>query len=85
MCRDCKKPIYTDGEDFWKWDPESKLFRLVDYTGQFYPSETHPGSTEQTLVVRVPDIRLAKETDIVWRTVNMILQGLQLAQWIPKH
>lgn len=83
-CKNCSKPIFTDGEDYWRWDQGSELFRLVDYNGGFYPLETHPGATEPQLVANIKGLRLAKETDIVWRTVNMILQGLQLAQWLPK-
>jgi hypothetical protein len=76
-CKNCQRPIFTDGEDFWKWDEESGLFRTVDYTNEFYPIDTHPGITEQQLVVYVgKDLRLATEADIIWRTVNMVLEGL---------
>lgn len=78
-CKNCqgKRAVFTDGEDFWRWDEEIKLFRIVDYSGNFYPVETHPGTTEQELVAYVgTGLRLATEGDIIWRTVNMIFQRL---------
>jgi hypothetical protein len=76
-CKNCQRPIFTDGEDFWKWDPESELYRIVDFKGDFYPLESHPAISEQRLLVSLKNgMQLATEADILWRTVNMILTGL---------
>lgn len=81
-CKGCqdKRPIYTDGEDFWKWDPESNLFRVVDHFGEFYALDIFPGVTEPQLVYAFKEsLYLATEADIIWRTTRMILTGLMQA------
>lgn len=75
-CKD-KRPIFTDGADFWKWDPSTELYRMVDFSGGFYSNLTHPGATEQRLVGM--RLMLATEIDIIWRTVHMIVGGLTQA------
>lgn len=88
-CKDCMQSqqaqlVYTDGEDFWKWDQETELFRLVNFDGEFYPLDTHPGLQQASLVGYIgKDLVLAKETDIVWRTVRMVLMGLREGNWMP--
>lgn len=86
-CAGCggRKPIYTDGEDFFKWDPEHQLYRAVNYKGDFYPIDTHPGATEQQLVAafglhgsgKGPAVlRVATEYDILWRTFSLVIDVL---------
>ncbi len=78
-CAGCggRKPIYTDGEDFFKWDPNTQLYRVVDFNGEFYPINTHPGCTEVQLVrhFREQEVTLqaATEHDIMWRTLRVLL------------
>lgn len=79
-------PIYTDGEDFFRWDPESQLYRTVDYNGFFYPIDTHPGCTEVQLVRFYREnssdgkgdsaLKVATEYDIMWRTLRLLVTRL---------
>jgi hypothetical protein len=83
-CKNCRHAIFTDGEDFWKWDHESSQYRMVDFSGVFYPLETHPSTTEQQLVAYIGGkLRLSSDVEIVWRTVNLIFSGLLAAGWLP--
>lgn len=84
-CAGCggRKPIYTDGEDFFKWDPERQLYRAVDFKGGFYPIDTHPGATEQQLIRHFAStdgmsskLRVATEHDILWRTFALVVDVL---------
>lgn len=82
-CKGCKgaKPIYSDGEDFWRFDPELDLYRMVNFHGGFYPTTTHPATTEQQLVVHFGDaLSVATELDIMWRTLNLVVDALTAAQ-----
>lgn len=83
-CKNCqdRRHVFTDGEDFWRYDHDSELFRMVDYDGVFYPIHTHPGATEQQLAIAMgPLLKLATEADIIWRTVRLILLGLTQGDW----
>lgn len=74
------RPIYTDGDDFWKWDPQTEQYRVVDFYGQFYPLNTHPGTTEQKLVEFLDGKAwLATENDIIWRSVRLIYGAVTIA------
>lgn len=81
-CAGCggRKPIYTDGEDFFKWDAERNLYRAVTYKGDFYPIDTHPGATEVQLVryhrEHGKELRVATEHDILWRTFALVVDVL---------
>lgn len=76
-CKNCGKPVFTDSEDFWRFDPDIEKYRMVDYKGDFYPLDTHPATTEQRLVEYYGDkIKLAKETDIMWRTLALVVDAL---------
>lgn len=76
-CKNCRTVIFTDEEDFWKWDEGTERFRMVDYTGEFYPLDSHPGTTQALLVQHIGEkLRLVSEADIIWRTVRLILEGL---------
>jgi hypothetical protein len=78
-CAGCggRKPIYTDGEDFFKWDPERQLYRSVSHKGDFHPIVTHPGATEVQLVRHFREqgvtLQVATEHDIMWRTLSLLL------------
>lgn len=77
------KPIFTDGDDFWKWDPETEQYRVVDYYGSFYPLHTHPGATEQGLVeVFGSKLYLGTEQDIIWRTIRLMWGALLMANML---
>lgn len=81
-CAGCggRRPVYTDGEEFFKWDPERQLYRIVNYKGDFYPIDTHPGTTEVQLVKfyreRGKELSVATEHDILWRTFALIIDCL---------
>jgi hypothetical protein len=83
-CKGCGdgKPIYTDGEDFFKWDPERQLYRAVSFKGDFYPIDTHPGCTEVQLVrlyrtnPEMGELKVATEHDILWRTFALVVDVL---------
>jgi hypothetical protein len=84
-CRGCGggKPIYTDGEDFFKWDPERQLYRSVNHKGDFHPIDTHPGCTEVQLMKTFGSVdgmsntlRVATEHDILWRTFALVIDCL---------
>lgn len=85
-CAGCggRKPIYTDGEDFFKWDGHTQLYRTVDYNGQFYSILTHPGFTEAQLIKHFgavdgmsSQLRVATEFDIIWRSLALLMDVAQ--------
>lgn len=84
-CAGCggRRPIYTDGEFFFKWDEKSQLYRAVSFKGDFYPLDTHPGCTEQQLIKHYgavdgmsSKLKVATEHDILWRTFALIVDVL---------
>lgn len=79
-CGGNSKPIYTDREDFWKWDPETEQYRMVDFFGKFYPLDTHDGCTEQQIVKFLEGrMWLATENDIIWRSVGLVFGAVLMA------
>jgi hypothetical protein len=84
-CAGCggRKPIYTDGEDFYKWDEYGRVYRIVDFRGEFYPLTTHPAFCEQQLMLEFGSVdgmssklKLATEHDIMWRTLRLIVDSM---------
>lgn len=70
--------VWNDGKgDYWRWDGETGLLRVVNYHGEFYPLITHPGLDAKLFLENFENTMYpASETDILWRTSNYVLDVL---------
>jgi hypothetical protein len=66
----------SDGEDYWRLEPETGLYRILDLEGEPYHWATHPAADYDSLVAQLPTLRVVEEIEVVWRTIKFVMSRL---------
>lgn len=66
----------SDDEDFWRLDPETNLYHMIDLEGNLYHWATHPPASYEVLVENLPLVREAAEVEVLWRALRFTMARL---------